>query len=88
MESTKYINECGSVEMSQEEFDNLIVQATQKGYDSGRSDSEKELKVMREKLDDVSKDNLFLQVQHDQLLRAAKELAMCLQYETGIGFLK
>lgn len=34
------------------------------------------------------KANMLLQVRYDQLLKATKELAQCLQYETGNGFIE
>ena len=47
-----------------------------------------ELKTELKKAKDAEKDHLLLQVRYDQILRASKELAQCLQYETGNGFIK
>lgn len=74
--------------MSRTEFESQIAKATEKGYHSGREYAEKENEEIKKKLQDAEKNVLLLQVRHDQLLRATKELALCLQYETGNGFIK
>lgn len=88
MESKKYINEPETVKMSRSEFDSRIAEATEKGYHSGRENAEKEMEEMHKHLQEVEKDKILLQVRNDQLLRATKEIALCLQYETGNGFIK
>ena len=51
-------------------------------------DQIEEMKAYLEKAKATEKDYLLLQVRYDQMLRASKELAQCLQYETGNGFIK
>lgn len=88
MEIRQYINGSGSVEMKPEEFESIIAEAENKAYHSGRNDVNNTLAEMKDKLQELEKEKILLQVRHDQLLRATKEIALCLQYETGNGFIK
>lgn len=45
------------------------------------------LKATVERLKEKEKQHILLHVRYDQLLRTSKELAQCLQYETGNGFI-
>jgi len=88
VEIKQYINGSGSVEMKPEEFESIIAKAKEKAYHSGRNDANKTIAEINSKLQESEKEKLLLQVKHDQLLRATKELALCLQYETGNGFVQ
>lgn len=99
MENYQYTGEKPMVKMSQEEYDKQIAdmrkecevriaEASEKAYQMALSDCEKKIKEAHAELEMAKKDNLLLQVKHDQLLRTTKELALCLQYETGNGFVK
>lgn len=82
MHIEKYLNEDGKVVMTEEEFYEIKDE-----NDSMRAQIE-ELKVELEKSKASEKEHLLLQIRYDQILRTSKELAMCLQYETGNGFIK
>lgn len=82
MHIEKYLNEDGKVVMTEDEFNEMM---DENNCMKARIE---ELKTELKKAKDVEKDHLLLQVRYDQILRASKELAQCLQYETGNGFIK
>lgn len=88
MDSEKYINEPEMVKMSRVEFESQTAKAREYGYRLGKIEAEKEVEEIKTKLRDAEKDKILLQVRNDQLLKAIKEIALCLQYETGNGFIK
>lgn len=82
MHIEKYLNEDGKVVMTEEEFYEIKDE-----NDNMRAQIE-ELKAELEKSKASEKEHLLLQIRYDQILRTSKELALCLQYETGNGFIK
>lgn len=88
MDSQKYINGQETVKMSLVEFESRMAKATEEGYHSGRKAADKVIEEIKGKLRDAEKDNILLQVRFDQLLKATKEIALCLQYVTGNGSIK
>lgn len=81
MHIEKYLKEDGKVVMTEEEFNEMVDE-----NNSMKAQIE-ELKAELKKAKGAEKDHLLLQVRYDQILRASKELAQCLQYETGNGFI-
>lgn len=81
MHIEKYLNEDGKVVMTEDEFNEMVDE------NNCMKAQIEELKTELKKAKDAEKDHL-LQVRYDQILRASKELAQCLQYETGNGFIK
>lgn len=88
MDSQIYINGQETVKMSLAEFESKIAKATEEGYHSGRKAADKVIEEIKGKLRDAEKDNILLQVRHDQMLKAIKEIALCLQYVNGNGYIK
>lgn len=82
MHIEKYLNEDGKVVMTEDEFNEMVDE------NNCMKAQIEELKTELKKAKDAEKDHLLLQVRYDQILRASKELAQCLQYETGNGFIK
>lgn len=82
MHTEKYLNEDGKVVMTEDEFNEMVDE------NNCMKAQIEELKTELKKAKDAEKDHLLLQVRYDQILRASKELAQCLQYETGNGFIK
>ncbi len=81
MHIEKYLNEDGKVVMTEDEFNEMVDE------NNCMKAQIEELKTDLEKAKTTEKDYLLLQVRYDQMLRASKELAQCLQYETGNGFI-
>lgn len=99
MEQQQYIGEPPVIKMTQEEYDSELAkirteyeyktaEASEKAYQMGFSDCQKKMQDKEAELQDLKHKYLLLQVRHDQLLRTTKELAQCLQYETGNGFIE
>lgn len=82
MHIEKYLNEDGKVVMTEDEFNEMVDE------NNCMKAQIEELKTELKKAKDAEKDHLLLQVRYGQILRASKELAQCLQYETGNGFIK
>ena len=99
MEQRQYAGESPVIQMTKEEYDSELAkirteyefkkaEASEKAYQMGFSDCQKKMQDKEAALEDLKHKYLLLQVRHDQLLRTTKELAQCLQYETGNGFIE
>lgn len=70
------------------EMEAKMAKSTEDAYKMGYKDCEDKMKHSETEYSKLKNEHILLQVKYDQLLRATKELSICLQYETGNGFVK